>query len=397
LIDLIKNLDDVEKARIKITFFLIFISSLIVFILSSSIYLSYENQKYVEIEDSLKSKLFEILTNLDEGLKNTLNVDIQEGMFLCIYDMETKKRLCIRNTNTKDFSLSSFNKENLNTQSGTKIEKNYYILGYYYKGQKEYYIVISQDISKINQDLKKLRNSIILSSLAVIFLSGFLAFSVSGRLLKPIKEQKESLEHTLNIISHDLRTPLSVINTNLYLMKYKNFQNIENHINQIEKNLEYIKSIVANIDALKSLSKEDIEELNISDIIQNTLNKFQSQLNEKNLTVKITQKEDIKINANKTDMEVCFTNLIDNAIKYNIKDGVINIEILKDKVSVANTGKKIKNLKKIFDKFYREDIAGTTEGLGLGLSIVLKICRKYGFKIHAESKDDINIFYIYFK
>ncbi|WP_297888377.1 HAMP domain-containing sensor histidine kinase [Sulfurihydrogenibium sp.] len=396
MIDTIKNLDDIEKVRLKITFFLIFISSIIVFILSFSIYLVYENQKYVEIEDKLKSTLFEILPNLDDNLKNVMNTQLKEGSFFCIYNMENKKKFCLNNLNGKSLNFSNFDKEKISLKTGTNVQGNFYILSYLYKSQNEYYIVIGYDISKINQDLKKLRNSIILSSLAVIFLSGFLAFSVSGRLLKPIKEQKDSLEHTLSIVSHDLKTPISIINTNLYLMKYKNFQNVENHLDQIEKNLEYMKNITSNIDALKSISKEDIEEVNIKDIIENIINKFQTKIKEKNISVKINQKDNLIVNANKTDMEVCFSNLIDNAIKYNVKNGFIKIDILKNSVEISNTGKKIENLKKVFEKFYREDKSGTTEGLGLGLSIVYKICKKYGFKIKVNTTEDMNVFSIHF-
>lgn len=397
MIDFIKNLDEIEKVRIKITFLLILVSGIIVFILSSSIYFLYENQKYVEIEDKLKTTLFEILPKLNEGISKIISINIEKNMFLCVYDMSSQEKLCINNFNERKYFFSKFNKENLKVSNGTSINQNLYILTYYYKSVKDFYIVMGQDITKVNEDLRKLKKSIFLSSITVIFLSGFLAFSVSGRLLRPLKQQKENLEHTLNIVAHDLKTPLSVINTNLYLMKVKNFQNVENHMYQIEKNLEYIKSIISNIDALKSISKEDLEDIKVSEILENILNKFQTSIKEKNIKVEFNKNEDALLKANKTDIEVCFTNLIDNAVKYNIKDGVIKIDISKDSIVIANTGKEIKNLKKIFEKFYREDKAGTTKGLGLGLSIVKKICQKYSFKIKAERKDDMNIFTIYFR
>lgn len=398
MIDIVKNIDDIDKVRIKISLFLVFLSSIIVFMLSFSIYLLYENQKYIEIEDGLKSKLFEILPVLNDDLKNILNTFLQEGMFLCVYDIETERKLCVSNIAGKKIDFSKFDKTKLNKNiQDIKIIQNFYTLNYHYEGPKEYYIQIGKDTIKINEDLKKLRNSIILSSFGVIILSGFLAFSVSGRLLRPLKEQKENLEHTLDIISHDLKTPLSVINTNLYLMKHKNFQNIDNHLNQIEKNLDYIKNIVSNIDALKSISEKDLEDIDIYLLIDTIIKKFQNQINQKNIKVIINQKKNLIIKANRIDMDVCFTNLIDNAIKYNINEGILKIEVGKKSVSIANTGKKIKDLRKVFDKFYREDKAGTTEGLGLGLSIVKKICKKYGFKIKAHISENMNIFTVCFK
>jgi signal transduction histidine kinase len=109
------------------------------------------------------------------------------------------------------------------------------------------------------------------------------------------------------------------------------------------------------------------------------------------------EKDQINIIANYVDMEVCFSNLIENAIKYNEKNGIIEVEFDKSIVKIKNTGKSINKPEKIFEKFYREDSAGTTEGFGLGLSIVKKICEKYGFKISYSFRDNMNNFIIKFR
>jgi signal transduction histidine kinase len=74
---------------------------------------------------------------------------------------------------------------------------------------------------------------------------------------------------------------------------------------------------------LKSVSKEDLEDIIVSENLENILNKFQTSIKEKNIKVEFNKRENVLLKANKTDIEVCFTNLIDNAVKYNIKDGVI--------------------------------------------------------------------------
>jgi signal transduction histidine kinase len=257
--------------------------------------------------------------------------------------------------------------------------------------------VIGKDESYLKNDLEKLKKSIFYSIALVIILSNFLAYSVSGRLLEPIKKNKENLENVLNIISHDLRTPITIIKTNFYLMKAKNFQNIENNINQIEKNLVYIQNILTNIEALKSVDKKGIEEININHLVKDILTKLENKIQEKKLRMVFNEKDQINIIANYVDMEVCFSNLIENAIKYNEKNGIIEVEFDKSKVKIKNTGKSINKPEKIFEKFYREDSAGTTEGLGLGLSIVKKICEKYGFKVSYSFRDNMNNFIIKFR
>jgi two-component system OmpR family sensor kinase len=391
------HLDEFQTVRIKITILLTFIISLIAVILSYSIYLSYENQKLVEIEDDIKLKLIQVIDAVDKDISQIFKLSMEENTFICLYNLTDYQKLCINNLNNFHIEKKSINPENIKIFEGRNQSGSLILYGYKYKSQKEYFIVIGKDESYLKNDLEKLKKSIFYSIVLVIMLSSFLAYSVSGRLLEPIKKNKENLENVLNIISHDLRTPITIIKTNFYLMKAKNFQNIENNINQIEKNLNYIQNILTNIEALKSVDKKEIEEININHLVKDVLAKFENKIQEKNLRIVFSEKDQINIIANYVDMEVCFSNLIENAIKYNEKNGIIEVEFDKSKVKIKNTGKSINKPEKIFEKFYREDSAGTTEGLGLGLSIVKKICEKYGFKISYSFRDNMNNFIIKFR
>jgi two-component system OmpR family sensor kinase len=365
-------------------------------ILSYSIYLSYENQKLVEIEDDIKLKLIQVIDAIDKDISQIFKLSMEENTFICLYNLTDHQKLCINNLNNFYIEKKTINPEDVRIFEGRNQSGSLILYGYRYKSQKEYFIVIGKDESYLKNDLEKLKKSIFYSITLVIMLSSFLAYSVSGRLLEPIKKNKENLENVLNVISHDLRTPITIIKTNFYLMKAKNFQNIENNINQIEKNLNYIQNILTNIEALKSVDKKEIEEININHLVKDVLAKFENKIQEKNLRIVFSEKDHIKINANYIDIEVCFSNLIENAIKYNEKNGIIEIEFDKSIVKIKNTGKSINKPEKIFEKFYRENDAGTTEGLGLGLSIVKKICEKYGFKISYSFRDNMNNFIIKF-
>ncbi len=391
------HLDEFQTVRIKITILLTFIISLITVILSYSIYLSYENQKLVEIEDDIKLKLIQVIDAIDKDISQIFKLSMEEDTFICLYNLTDYQKLCINNLNNFYIEKKSINPKNIKIFEGKNQSGSLILYGYRYKSQKEYFIVIGKDESYLKNDLEKLKKSIFYSIGLVIMLSGFLAYSVSGRLLEPIKKNKENLENVLNIISHDLRTPITIIKTNFYLMKAKNFQNIENNINQIEKNINYIQNILTNIEALKSVDKKEIEEININHLVKDVLVKFENKIQEKNLRIVFSEKDQINTNANYVDMEVCFSNLIENAIKYNEKNGIIEVEFDKSKIKIKNTGKSINKPEKIFERFYREDSAGTIEGLGLGLSIVKKICEKYGFKISYSFRDNMNNFIIKFR
>ncbi len=318
-------------------------------------------------------------------------------MFICFYNLDNKEKKCIYNLDTFNIKKNAFNPETIVMFEGKRYVGNFFLYGYNFKNNKNYYIIIGYDISTVINDLENLKKSIFLSSLAVIVLAGILAFSVSGRILNPIRESKENLEHVLSIIFHDLRTPITVIKTNLYIMKAKNFNNVENNLYQIERNLDYIQNIIKNIEALRSLDITEVEDININELIKDILEKLKAKINEKYLTVKIIEESTINIKANYIDMEIMFTNLLENAIKYSKVQATVEIVFSDKTVTIKNQGNKIKEPNKIFEKFYREDLSGNIEGLGLGLSIVKKICNKYGFKIKYDYKDEFHIFKVILK
>lgn len=318
-------------------------------------------------------------------------------MFLCTYFLDSKEKRCIFNLKTFNIQKSVFNLDQIKLFEGKRYVNNFFLYGYKFKNSRNYYIIIGYDISAVIKDLKNLKKTIFFSSLTVIILSGILAFSVSGRILNPLRERKENLEHVLSIVFHDLRTPITVIKTNLYIMKAKDFKNIENNLYQLEKNLDYIQNILKNIEALRSLDVKEVEDININELMKDILEKLKAKINEKYINVKISEESIINIKANYIDMEIMFTNLLENAIKYNKIQGIIDIIFSDKTVIIKNQGDKIKEPNKIFDKFYREDLAGNIEGLGLGLSIVKKICSKYGFKVKYDYKDEFHIFKVMLK
>ena len=120
----------------------------------------------------------------------------------------------------------------------------------------------------------------------------------------------------------------------------------------------------------------------------------------KNLSFNFDLKiESPMININETELERLIDNLMSNAIKYAIKNSFILIEISpfneKIKIEISNKSEKIKDAKKLFDELYRED--HSVMGLGIGLSIVKKICDKYNIDIDVESNDDITSFILYYE
>lgn len=131
-----------------------------------------------------------------------------------------------------------------------------------------------------------------------------------------------------------------------------------------------------------------IEDVNVSKIINDCLLEFKIAIDNKNIQVE-KNLEDVIISTSQSDLYKLIKNILDNSIAYNNDFGKIIITLNKNKLIISDTGIGIskKDLKHIFERFYRVDKARSKQnsGTGLGLSIVKHICLSYGYKINVES------------
>lgn len=378
---MIEKFDDFKKLKLKLIIFIIFLVFVIISILSYSIYLSYEDQRISEIQENQKSLYLDIVNTLEnKGIDIEHLLNVKENFLICVSDQ--KNTIC------------SFNREgDINIYRNTSFfDMEKFIL--YKDRYKDYSITIGIYKTGLENELKKLKISIVVSDLLVIFLSGFLAFLVFDRLLKPIKDSKDRLSNILQIVAHDIRTPISIINTNIYIIKKRGDCKSKN-FETIEKNVEYIKNLIRNIDYMTIESKVSTEEVDINNLIKDILAKFEGPIKNKKLNLSIEERGNLILSGDRNSFEVLFSNLIDNAIKYNHMNGVLDILIEDRGISIKNSGKPIKDKNRVFEKYYREDSSGNIEGMGLGLSIVKNICKLYGLKIDLYTENDLNIFKVY--
>ncbi len=128
--------------------------------------------------------------------------------------------------------------------------------------------------------------------------------------------------------------------------------------------------------------------INCKYVIIDILESFTKRIELANLKLNLDI-TDVNLNIDKNIAYQLFKNLIDNAIKYSNKNGVINIKLNEDLFSVEDNGIGIELAEQshIFERFYRVDKAKSKAlgGTGLGLAIVKHACEEYGFKISLKS------------
>ena len=202
--------------------------------------------------------------------------------------------------------------------------------------------------------------------------------------------------------SHELKTPLTVINGYLETIS-------EIEINKVEKNrmlaemliqTKRMDELINNLLLLSKLEKFDPSEnkrqINIS-LLVHELSKLSENINKGRHAIYFDIKDGVFVSGTEDNLRSAFWNLINNAIIYTKKGGKIEVSLdsEKDKAvfAVRDNGPGIEahHIDKLTERFYRVDSVGSREsgGTGLGLSIVNEIVQKYGASLKIETHPNI--------
>jgi signal transduction histidine kinase len=195
----------------------------------------------------------------------------------------------------------------------------------------------------------------------------------------------ESLKSFTENASHEIQTPLAVINSKLeLLMQSENFT--EQQMKGVETIYDEVRRLSKLNQSLLLLTKIDnqqfgeTEPVSLAKIILKQLNNYEELIAAKQITLTQNISENQLVLMNETLAAVLITNLLTNAIKHNINQGSIAVSLQQNQLSVSNTGNQLSSKpEELFERFKKDK--HQTESLGLGLSIVKKICEQYNFKI----------------
>ena len=220
-------------------------------------------------------------------------------------------------------------------------------------------------------------------------------------MIKRLKDGVQLLEQFNSDVSHELKTPLTVIKgeIELTLNKQRDEQYYIKTLETIDGEAEQIQSIVDNLLLLTKYTKENIkqtfDDVSVDSLLLVVIEKFNTQLKEKNIKVNIKIFESIEILANKILITSIFSNLIDNAIKYSLENTSINISLYKKEkmhfiIEDEGIGIPEDDLEKVQNRFFRVDESRNKKikGFGLGLSIVTNSISLHNGIIKISSEKD---------
>ncbi|HLR59504.1 MAG TPA: ATP-binding protein [Pseudogracilibacillus sp.] len=222
-----------------------------------------------------------------------------------------------------------------------------------------------------------------------------------------LKESHLQREKLVTNLSHELRTPVANLQGYLYALKTGTiegdaelFESLYLEAQRLTSMIEQIDQI-NDLDSIKSESEKPMEKVSIDQIIEETLKMFDLELNNKGVKL-LTSLEPYYLMVHKESIKQLVSNLIDNAIKYNLNQKPIEINgRVTDKYYELTIGGTSGNLteeeqEKLFNRFYRTDPSRNrnTGGTGLGLSIVKDIVDFHQGEFEVINQGDFNQFVI---
>ena len=243
--------------------------------------------------------------------------------------------------------------------------------------------------------------SIFIFLLSVIVFT-MISYYLSRWMIKPSEKAIKNQKIFVANISHDLKTPITIIRANADLIEneVKNKKSIK-YIQQETEKLNHLVNEMLTLTRIdNTISKENFKSFNFGDSLFDVVLPFESIAYEKGIRFNINIDEVTDYFGDENNIQKLAEILIDNAMSYTAKGGIVDVDAYENSkavtLSVTNTGEPISDEKKveIFDRFYRESKSRERTGnhYGLGLSIANTIVKKHNGKITVESKNGKNTF-----
>lgn len=208
----------------------------------------------------------------------------------------------------------------------------------------------------------------------------------------------------LSVLSHELKTPLNIIEGYLKMMKERQAGNdLSAYEEVIDRSLFRIQNMRNLIFDLLDLTRIETGQkerkllpVNLAKIAALSIDTFTPLAIQKSVKIIYEGPQEVFMDAMEEEMEIIFNNLLSNAIKYNKNEGEVRFIIEAEpkyiivKVKDSGIGMNEEEVKRVFEEFVRIKNAKTQNiaGSGLGLSIVKKICEYYQAEITISSKEN---------
>lgn|SRR3989338_1863664 len=256
------------------------------------------------------------------------------------------------------------------------------------------------DQQLVEETKNRLKSMLIIVNLGILGVSSLAGYFLAGRTLQPIKEIVDEQNRFISDASHELRTPITSLKTEIEVnLRDRNLSKDAKKL--LQSNLEEVNSLQSLSDNLIRLTQYQktnynihFDDLSLLEIVVDACKKVANLAKHKKITIK-NQVKDFILEGDSPSLTESLVILLDNAIKYSRKNTLITLTSKKSghslELEIKDEGVGIaeQDIPYLFDRFYRADRSRTktdVQGYGLGLSIAKQIVDKHNGSISVGSK-----------
>jgi signal transduction histidine kinase len=397
--------------------------SLLVMVAGAALlYLTIKKVIYKQVDDSLRTEK----TIIADQLKQTDSIPDFEATFghqievkLLNYHVNTYQSL--KDTDIYDATSDSFIPFRYIHAKGNTLEK------------KGYIITIYQEINEKNELLKDISLYLFFLFFSLLLISILINYLISRNLWKPFYESvtiaegfdiqsdkpldlpetdieefnqlnevfdnmtRKMRDDYLNLkefsenASHEIQTPLAVIRSKTdLLMQQKNLNkesiNLLKSINEATTRLYKLNQGLLLISKIENQVFHEKRKISLKQIVEKGLDNYREIMQLKNIKVEVDAPGEAYVEMNEVLAEVMISNLLSNAVRFNIDGGFIKCKIDNRFLTLSNSGSSMRtNPDDLFRRFHKN--SENPQSVGLGLSIVKKITDSYGMVITYKCID----------
>lgn len=224
--------------------------------------------------------------------------------------------------------------------------------------------------------------------------------NVLEEMIAQVEKEYKSLKRFTENASHEIQTPLSVINSQIEVLlqqsdfterQWKSLQDIYRSAGRLSR----LNRALLLLTKIENRQFTEHKQVDISIVLNNFLDDYDELIKQKNITLTKTIEDKTIITGNPELVELLLRNVLSNALKHNMNGGRLDVCLLDDKLHAANTGPEPKtDVSHYFERFYKQDASSAS--LGLGLAIIKEICEASSFDYSYTFENDLHVIEIMF-
>lgn len=336
---------------------------------------------------------------------------LQNGPPCIVVQIHSNGSIYVHNTGGYDLTDEGFlrdlvrDTQTLPEQTGVLKE---YSLRYYRVNTPDGLRIAYGDTSNETETMRNLsRRCILIGSAGFLLFLGISLF-LARWAVKPVEIAWNQQRQFVADASHELKTPLTVIMTNAELLQAPHL-NCDDRDNAVSGILTMSRQMRRLVEGLLDLARIDngsagqsFESIDLSQLIRESVLSFEALFFERERILSEEIEDGIRVKGSREHLLQVVDILLDNAQKYSTPHSEVlvtlrNVQHNHCLLTVASIGETISeaDLKKIFTRFYRVNASRSRDGsYGLGLSIAARIAHDHKGKIWAESRENVNRFFV---